>query len=154
MARLHTAAGTPTLELEDAEVELLRDLLGEVADELSVDATAGPVRERLLPEASRDDPELAGAVRELIEDSLREDKLADIAAVVAALPLGAGAVELTEPDPWLRALNDVRLMLGVELGVTEDTDPPETIEDRSELRLAIYFWLTQLQEGMLASAVR
>lgn len=154
MARLHAAAGTPTLELEDAEVELLRGLLGEVADELSEDATAGPVRERLLPDAHRDDPELAAAVRDLIEDSLREDKLADIAAVLAALPLGAGAVELTEPDPWLRALNDVRLMLGVELGVTEDTDPPEAVQDRTQLRLAIYFWLTHLQEGMVASAVR
>lgn len=154
MARLHAATGTPTLELDDAEVELLRGLLGEVADELADDTVSGAVRERLLPDPHRDDPELATEVRELIEESLREDKLADIAAVVATLPLGAGTVELIEPDPWLRALNDVRLMLGVELGVTEDTDPPEVIEDRTQLRLAIYFWLTHLQEGLVASAPR
>lgn len=154
MARLYAAAGTPTLELEDDEAELLRGLLVEVADQLAEGAAPGPVRQRLLPSAHRDDPELAAAVRELVEDSLREDKLADLAAVSAALPLGAGSVELTEPDPWLRALNDARLMLGVELGVTEDTEPPQTVQDRTQLRLAVYFWLTHLQEGLVASALR
>lgn len=154
MARLSLTGGTPSVEFEDAESDLLRDLFGEVSEQLADDALAGPVRERLLPDAHRDDPALAAEVRDLTEASLREDKLADLAAVVAALPIGPGVVEISEPDPWLRAINDVRLMLGVQLGVTEETDLPTVIEDQEQLRLAVYFWLTGLQEGLIAAAVR
>lgn len=153
MARL-LPGSPPRLEFEDAESTVLRELLAEVGDQLATDAAANPVRERLLPDAHRSDPDLAADVRELTEATVREEKLADLAVVAAALPLGAGEVELTEPDPWLRALNDVRLMLGVELAVTEETDPPEVIESRDQLRLAVYFWLTALQEGLVAAARR
>lgn len=153
MARL-LPGRPPRLEFEDAESEVLRDLLAEVGDRLAEDAAADPVRDRLLPDAHREDPQLAAAVRELTETSIRDDKLADLAAVAAALPLGQGTVDLVDPDPWLRALNDVRLMLGVELEVTEDTDPPDAIGDYTQLRLAVYFWLTSLQEGLVAAASR
>lgn len=154
MARLRPGPDGSTLEFEDEESELLRSLLGEVADQLAADAESGPVRARLLPDAHHDDPVVAAAVRELTEAGLREDKLADLAAVTAALPVGAGHVRRIEHEPWLRALNDVRLMLGVELGVTEETDPPEDVQTRAQLRLAVYFWLTHLQEGLVATAPR
>ena len=42
--------------------------------------------------------------------------------VLDTLPERGGRISLSEPQAqvWLRALNDIRLALGVRLGVTED----------------------------------
>ncbi len=48
------------------------------------------------------------------------------------LPAAGGRVRLSEADAqaWLRALNDVRLSLGVVLGVTDDFDDTAMTADR------------------------
>ena len=82
-----------------------------------------PVLARLLPDAYRDDTEAAGEFRRFTEQELRSGKLAAAQTVLDTLPEEGGRVELTEEDAqvWLRALNDVRLALGVRLDITEDT---------------------------------
>lgn len=176
MALLHDDAQGLHFDFDATETRVLRDLLGHVDTLLADDPAArddlpatpagdpaggtgaafpgatpapDPALARLLPPAHRDDPRIAGAYRELTQEALRADKRADIGVVLAGLPLGAGTAGLADPDVWLRALNDVRLTLGVELDITEDSAPPRRVRTRRDLRLSIYFWVTQLQESVV-----
>jgi Domain of unknown function (DUF2017) len=83
-----------------------------------------PVLARLLPDAYSDDPEASGEFRRYTEQGLRSGKAAAARTVLATLPASGGRVRLSEPEAqaWLRALNDVRLALGVRLEVTDDFD--------------------------------
>lgn len=162
MATLTDREGRLELDVTRAEVTLLRELLGRVDALLAepddiVDADRrtpqDPVLARLLPDASRADADVAAAHRDMTETSLRMDKRADADTVLAALPAGAGTAVLDDLDAWLRALNDIRLMLGVELDITEDAQPPRRLGDPRDMQLAVYFWLTQLQDYLVEAVL-
>ena len=113
-----------------------------------------PVLARLLPDAYGDDPDAAGEFRRYTEPGLRSGKVAAARTVLATLPATGGRVRLSAGDAeaWLRSLNDVRLALGVVLGITEDyerefasTGP----EDPREAYLHVYDFLTFLQETLV-----
>jgi hypothetical protein len=113
-----------------------------------------PAIARLLPDGYRDDPEAAGEFRRYTEQELRSGKVAAAATVLATLPGEGGRVRLrrNEAEVWVRALNDVRLALGVRLGITEDyehelTDEPGT--DPRSAYLQVYDWLSFLQETLV-----
>jgi hypothetical protein len=113
-----------------------------------------PVLARLLPDAYRDDPEAAGEFRRYTEQGLRSGKVAAARTVLATLPAGGGRVRLSEPEgqAWLRALNDVRLALGVRLDVTDDFE--ERVEeigpdDPRAAYIDVYHWLAFLQESLV-----
>ncbi len=113
-----------------------------------------PVLARLLPDAYRDDTEAAGEFRRFTEQELRSGKLAAAQTVLDTLPEEGGRVELTQEDAqvWLRALNDVRLALGVRLDITEDTAQRTQNLDPADPRSAylwVYDWLTYLQETLV-----
>lgn len=113
-----------------------------------------PVLARLLPDAYRDDTEAAGEFRRFTEQELRSDKVAAAQTVLDTLPPDGGRIELTEQDAqvWLRALNDVRLVLGVRLDITEDTAQRSQDLDPADPRAAylwVYDWLTYLQETLV-----
>ncbi len=64
--------------------------------------------------------------------------------------LGKDTLDADEADAWLRALNDLRLVLGTRLDVTEDLDYENL--DLNEPRgrdLAVYGYLTWLQEQLV-----
>jgi hypothetical protein len=53
---------------------------------------------------------------------------------------------------WLRALNDVRLMFGVRLEVTEDFEEQLASLDAKDWRVAafqVYGWLGEVQESLV-----
>ena len=113
-----------------------------------------PVLARLLPDAYADDAEAAGDFRRFTEDELRDGKAAAARTVLATLPEDGGRIRLSEEDAqvWLRALNDVRLALGVRLSITEDFDARVQDLDPADPRSAymwIYDWLTFLQETLV-----
>ncbi len=115
---------------------------------------ADPVLGRLLPDAYRDDTEAAGEFRRFTEQELRSGKVAAAQTVLDTLPEDGGRVELSEQDAqiWLRALNDVRLVLGVRLEITEDTALRSQDLDPADPRSAylwVYDWLTYLQETLV-----
>jgi len=87
-----------------------------------------PILARLLPDAYRDDPEASGEFRRYTEQGLRSGKVAAARTVLATLPPKGGRVRLSGPEAqaWLRALNDVRLALGVHLEVTDDFEDQVT----------------------------
>jgi hypothetical protein len=113
-----------------------------------------PVLARLLPDAYRDDPEASGEFRRYTEQGLRSGKAAAARTVLATLPPGGGRIRLSEPEAqaWLRALNDVRLALGVRLGVTDDFDEQVADmgpDDPRSAYVGVYQWLAFLQETLV-----
>jgi Domain of unknown function (DUF2017) len=113
-----------------------------------------PVLARLLPDAYPDDAESAGDFRRYTEQDLRSGKVAAARTVLATLPEDGGQVRLSADDAqsWLRALNDVRLALGVRLSVTEDFEELMARLDPEDPRSAyfwVYDWLTYLQETLV-----
>jgi len=113
-----------------------------------------PVLARLLPDAYRDDPEASEEFRRYTEQGLRSGKVAAAQTVLATLPAGGGRVRLSGPEAqaWLRALNDVRLALGVRLEVTDDFDDRvEEIapDDPRAAYIDVYHWLAFLQETLV-----
>lgn len=113
-----------------------------------------PVLARLLPDAYSDDDAKSGEFRKYTEASLREAKKYFAQTVLETLPPKGGRVKLTgdQARDWLRALNDVRLMFGVRLAVTEGFEDQIAGLDRKDPRAAafeVYGWLGAVQESLV-----
>jgi hypothetical protein len=118
-----------------------------------------PVLARLLPDAYNDDPESAGEFRKYTETSLREAKKYFALTLLETLPPNGGRVKLNadQARDWLRALNDVRLMFGVRLDVTEDFEDQLAGLDPKDPRVAafeVYAWLGSVQESLVRAIAR
>jgi hypothetical protein len=117
-----------------------------------------PVLARLLPDAY-DDPEASGEFRRYTERGLRSAKVAAARTVLATLPPKGGRVRLSGPEAqaWLRALNDVRLALGVRLEVTDNFDDQVAHMSPADPRapyVGVYQWLAYLQETLVRALSR
>jgi hypothetical protein len=118
-----------------------------------------PVLARLLPDAYQDDPAAAGEFRKYTESSLREAKKYFAHTLLETLPPSGGRVKLTgdQARDWLRALNDVRLMFGVRLEVTEDFEEQLAGLAPDDPRVAafeVYGWLGAVQESLVRALAR
>jgi Domain of unknown function (DUF2017) len=118
------------------------------------EAPADPVLARLLPDAYQDDSEAAAEFRKYTESSLREAKKYFAQMLLETLPPNGGRVKLTadQARDWLRALNDVRLMFGVRLEVTEDYEQQFASLDPQDPRVAafqVYDWLGAIQDSLV-----
>jgi Domain of unknown function (DUF2017) len=123
------------------------------------DVPTDPVLARLLPDAYRDDTEAAGEFRKYTESSLREAKKYFGQTLLDTLPPEGGRVKLTadQARDWLRALNDVRLMFGVRLEVTEDYEKQLATLEPQDPRVAafeVYCWLSAVQESLVRAIAR
>ena len=78
-----------------------------------------PDLRRLFPRA-HDDPESEEQYRSLVRDQLLDGRWK--AAATMRETLRKDTITADEADAWLRALNDLRLVLGTRLDVTEDLD--------------------------------
>ncbi len=117
-----------------------------------------PVAKRLLPDGYLDDPIAATEFRRYTDDSLRASKLADAEVMKAGLeaaaddPNGQIEIELVEADHWVRAMNDLRLALGVELGITNESQgqpDPSQLDEQMSGRAMLYDFLTWWQDGLV-----
>jgi hypothetical protein len=130
----------------------------DVGEELGITEEAGPpddpVLARLLPDAYQQDPDAAGEFRRYTERDLRSGKAEAARTILGTLPDRGGRVTLSEDQAqaWLRALNDIRLALGVRLEVTEEVHEEMARMDPADPRygpLTIYDWLTAVQESLV-----
>jgi hypothetical protein len=163
-------------KLEPAEAEVLAQCAGELLELLGtgeeasddpLEALVGlppgdvsppddPALARLFPSAYADDDAAATEFRRFTESDLRAGKRAAASdALVSLQPLLAGggklALDRDQADAWLSWLNDIRLVLGTRLEVTEDTYEEDIApEDPRFHVMQIYGWLGWLQESLLA----
>jgi hypothetical protein len=150
-ARSDTGARDGADELRVPGADELAEMVGlSESTELPDD----PILARLLPDGYRDDPDAAQDFRRFTESGLRSAKVAAAETVLATMPPGGGRVRLTskQAEVWLRALNDVRLALGVRLGVTDDFDGLNDDVGPADPRYAyvqIYQWLAYIQESLV-----
>ena len=118
-----------------------------------VERPPDPALARLLPDAYRDDETAADDFRRYTEADLRAGKRAHAAAVLASLaPYSCGGrirLERELADAWLGCLNDLRLVLGTRLEVTEETELAVVRDDPRAQALSVYGWLGWVQESLL-----
>ena len=120
----------------------------------AVDKPEDPALARLLPDAYGDDDEAATEFRRYTEADLRAGKRATATVVLASLAPyldrgGKVLLDRAQADAWLMCLNDLRLVLGTRLEVTEDTDLDVPEADPRAQPLLVYGWLGWLQESLL-----
>jgi hypothetical protein len=113
-----------------------------------------PVLARLLPDGYRDDPDAAGEFRRFTESSLRSAKQQAAQEMLDTLPEAGGKIQLThdQAHAWLKALNDVRLALGVRLDVTEEFEQQWgrlRADDPQWAAYEVYAWLGAVQESLV-----
>jgi hypothetical protein len=113
-----------------------------------------PVLARLLPDGYRDDPNAAKEFRKYTESSLRSAKQQAAQEMLDTLPEAGGKIQLThdQAHAWLKALNDVRLALGVRLGVTEEFEEQWgrlRADDPQWAAYEVYAWLGAVQESLV-----
>src|SRR5206468_962837 len=103
---------------------------------------ADPAIQRLYPDGYSDDDEASAEFRELVQSDLANSRTGRLQACREELPDGSGTIELSEEgaDRWLRVLNDLRLTLGIRLGVTEEDEL-----DSADPLANIYAWLSAVQ---------
>ena len=140
-----TRRGTYELRLPAAERALLVNLVDQLRELLSL-TTDDPAVRRLFPTAYHEDAERDREYQQLVRDELLERRLAALATVEETTFLD----EVTEDQltGWLTALNDLRLVLGTRLDVSEDDDGELEENDPNAPALAVYDYL-----GFLLSEV-
>jgi hypothetical protein len=149
--------GQPSESTDDVFAELEKQF--SQPDEPDPELPVDPVVARLLPDAYQDDPEKAGEFRKYTESSLREAKKYFAQTLLETLPPQGGKVRLNgdQARDWLRALNDIRLMFGVRLEVTEEFEEQLAALDPKDPRAAafeVYGWLGAVQESLVRALGR
>ncbi|MEU7001345.1 DUF2017 domain-containing protein [Nonomuraea sp. NPDC046570] len=156
-------------EFEPTEVSLLRSLVamilglvspGETGDDPleralgigSTEVPSDPVLARLFPSAYRDNEEQSAEFRRYTEATLRDAKRADAQTMLDTARAGRSELTAEQAQAWLRSLNDVRLALGTDLGVTEDVHDEIANMSKDDPRYPVfvtYDWLTYLQDTLV-----
>ncbi len=144
------------LQFEREESAVLTALLDDLLAQLDEGEPTDAALRRLYP-PGHDDPQLAEDFRELTQSGLREDR--SQRARDCRTELAADApVELTAEaaDRWIRVLNDLRLVLGTRLGVTEDAPdaPGGEAGDSDRAARNLYDWLTYVQGSIVERLMR
>ncbi len=153
MARLfrrrigRTRRGTYAVRLPTEERELLASLVDQLRELLEL-STDDPSVRRLFPTAYHDDAERDREYQQLVRDELLERRLTALSTVEES----AESAELDEAQlgAWLTALNDLRLVLGTRLDVSEDQAAID--EDHPDApALAVYGYLSGLLDEVVAA---
>jgi hypothetical protein len=138
--------------LPKEERALLRELVAEL-DERLADGSDDDDLTRLFPPAYDTAPDDEAEYRRLQRSELLDGHRQALRLVEATIDRD----ELTGPelDSWLTALNELRLVLGTRLDITEESyarwpDP----RDPGARERALYLYLSGLQEEAVAAARR
>jgi hypothetical protein len=144
--------GGVRLDLPDELRELIASL-GRQFEELlhDPDAADDPGLARLFPPAAIDDPLQTLGFEQLMGQAVRDGKLESAAILRATAEHRRLSVD--EAHAWMRGLNDIRLLIGTRLQITDDGDVDALLEDPLlEQAAVIYVALSELVE-LLVRAV-
>ena len=139
--------GEIRVRLAREERALLHSVVADLRGRLDHDPDDAALR-RLFPPAYGDDPEADREYRRLVHADLVDGRLRALRLVEETL--GRTRLSEEEAEAWLGALNDVRLVLGTLLDVSEETyaldlDPA----DPRSHDLAVFAYLSWLQEQLV-----
>ena len=112
---VRTPSGDFDLRLPKGERDILRALPGQLRDLLTTD---DPALERLFPPAYPDDPALNQEYEEMVRAELTASHLTSIDVMEATID--ASRLDEERLVAWMGAINDLRLVLGTKLDVTEE----------------------------------
>jgi hypothetical protein len=99
-----------------------------------------PAVARLFPDAYVGDEESASEFRRFTRRTMRETKARNAEVLLGTLERAEVRLTLTEDEAlaWLKALNDVRLVLGSRLGITQEN--AHDVDDLDEIDGTRYFY--------------
>src|SRR4051794_16934624 len=139
--------GSFHLRLPPEERDLLRTLPGQLRELLESD---DPSLQRLFPPAYVNNPEHEQEYRRLMADDLLRRRQAALDIVEETID--AEQLDEEQLTAWMGAINDLRLVLGTRLDVSEEMDI-EGLEDDDPLTpaFALYGYLGWLQEQIVAA---
>ncbi len=163
--------GKLTLKLDPAELGVLSQLFEQMTELLddpdsqtnsdplaqllnmsgSTQISDDPALARLFPDGYSDDEHASADFRRFTEQDLRAQKISALATVRGTLADWNGKSSITnqQAQDWLKALNDLRLVLGTRLEITDEV---ETDFEADEPGIHLYNYLTYLQ-GTLIDAL-
>lgn len=140
--------GSVELAFATQEAALLLELPRQLRDTLIRHNEADPATARLLPRVSTN-PVVAAEYKALVGDELRRSKLERVdqfETTIQNAEVGRSKVVFKlspeEYEIWIGFLNDMRLMVGSQLNITEDWDPDYETLDPDEW---LYLVLTSIQ---------
>ena len=160
--------GKLTLKLDDAELGVLSQLFEQMAELLehpeseagtdplakmlnmsgSTQISEDPALARLFPNGYSDDEHASADFRRFTEQDLRAQKLAALTSVRDSLSdwTGKSSITAQQAQDWLKAINDLRLVLGTRLEITDEV---ETDFEADEPGIHLYNYLTYLQGTLI-----
>ncbi|HTG47589.1 MAG TPA: DUF2017 family protein [Actinomycetota bacterium] len=144
--------GTFEVALGANEREVLTEVVGQFRALLVHETpSSDPSLQRLFPPAHPDDPIAELEYEDAVGDELLQGRLASL----DVLERTARAKTILEPDvlACMRAINDVRLVLGTRLDIREDASPQDVSGDPDrEATFELYTYLSWLL-GMLIEEI-
>jgi hypothetical protein len=144
-----TRRGDFELRLDPKERDILRGLPDQLRSLIqNEDPTSDPAMARLYPPAYEDDPIRNLEFERMAGNDLTSQRLSSIAAMEASIDTD----RLTEDQflSWLSVLNDLRLVLGTRLEITEDmTENDFAPNDPRASTFALYAYLTWLVDAIV-----
>lgn len=151
---VRTGDGRIAVRLAAREREILGALAADLAqltageEGASAEGSGDPGLARLRPDAVQGDPEASAAFRELTSGDLeasRQERLATLASTLEATTL-----DEAQAAAWMGSVNDLRLVLGTRLGVSEDTGL-ELPDDRDPAAgdTLVFLWLGWVEEQLV-----
>jgi hypothetical protein len=144
-----TRRGDFELRLTPDERTILRGLPDQLRNLIeNEDPTSDPAMARLYPPAYEDDPIRNLEFERMAGDELTSQRLSSISAVEGSID----ADLLTEEQllSWLGVLNDLRLVLGTRLEITEATTEDDfAAGDPRASTFALYGYLTWLVDAIV-----
>jgi Domain of unknown function (DUF2017) len=138
--------GEIKLRLREDERDLLQMLCAELRQRIDEDPGDEELR-RLFPPAHQDDPDADAEYRRMVGSQLVGGRSRALDTVERTLEHRSLSGE--EAEAWLTVLNDLRLVLGTRLDVTEDIDFNLGRGDPRAPELAVYAYLSWLQEQLV-----
>jgi hypothetical protein len=142
-----TRSGVFELRLSPEERDVLRGLPAQMRDALEL-GKDDPAVARLNPSACLDDAEVDAEYHQMMDDDLNTGRLQALDAFEKTVD--APQLDEDEALAWMRAINDVRLLLGTRLDVSDDPGERRVSPDDPRAPgFALYDYLSLLTQELV-----